>query len=63
MNYGLVFTAWGIGGFVLAMIAGRLHDAFHVYTYSFYVAAVLLIAAAFGTNLLRPPLKHQSELN
>jgi len=62
MNYGLVFTAWGIGGFVLAMIAGRLHDAFHVYTYSFYVAAVLLIAAALGTNLLRPPLKRQSEL-
>jgi MFS transporter, OFA family, oxalate/formate antiporter len=59
-NYGLVFTAWGIGGFVLAMIAGRLHDAYHVYTYSFYIAAVLLLVAAAGTSLLRPPVKHQS---
>jgi hypothetical protein len=55
-----VFTAWGIGGFVLAMIAGRLHDAYHVYTYSFYIAAVLLLAAAAGTSLLRPPVRHQA---
>jgi MFS transporter, OFA family, oxalate/formate antiporter len=59
MNYGLVFTAWGIGGFVLAMIAGRLHDAYQVYTYSFYIAATLLVVAAVGTNLLRPPRKFQ----
>ena len=60
MNYGLVFTAWGIGGFVMAMIAGRLHDAYHVYTYSFYIAAVLLAVAASGTVLLCPPQKLQS---
>jgi len=32
MNYGLVFTAWGLGGFVMAWSPGRLHDAYHVYT-------------------------------
>jgi len=30
MNYGLAFTAWGIGGFVMAMITGRLYDAYQV---------------------------------
>ena len=55
VNYGLVFTAWGIGGFVLAMLAGKLHDIYHVYTYSFYISAVLLVVAAAGTFLLRPP--------
>jgi len=60
MNYGLVFTAWGIGGFVMAMIAGRLHDVYHVYTYSFYIAAVLLTGAAAGTVLLCPPQKIRS---
>jgi len=55
MNYGLVFTAWGIGGFVMSMIAGRLHDAYQVYTFSFYIAAVLLTVASAGTVLLCPP--------
>ncbi|MHB8866157.1 MAG: L-lactate MFS transporter, partial [Pirellulaceae bacterium] len=26
VNYGLVFTAWGVGGFVLPLVAGRLYD-------------------------------------
>jgi OFA family oxalate/formate antiporter-like MFS transporter len=55
VNYGMVFTAWGIGGFVLAMLAGKLHDLYHIYTYSFYISAVLLVVAAAGTFLLRPP--------
>ena len=35
VNYGLVFTAWGIGGFMLAMLAGKVKDATGVFTYSF----------------------------
>lgn len=27
MNYGLVFTAWGVGGFVLPLISGKVYDA------------------------------------
>jgi len=26
MNYGLVFTAWGVGGFMLAKLAGMIFD-------------------------------------
>ena len=36
------------------MLAGGLHDIYHVYTYSFYISIVLLIVTAAGTLLLRP---------
>ena len=26
VNYGLVFTAWGVGGFALSLVAGHLYD-------------------------------------
>ncbi len=55
MNYGLVFTAWGIGGFVLAQLAGYVKDATGVFTYSYYTAAGLLIVAAIVTLLLKAP--------
>lgn len=55
VNYGLVFTAWGAGGFALALLAGRLYDMHKSYTYSCYTAAGLLILAAVATFLVRPP--------
>ncbi len=42
INYGIVFTAWGIGGFVMPMLSQMLYTKYHVYTYSFLTAAVLL---------------------
>ncbi len=55
VNYGLVFTAWGAGGFVLALLAGRLYDMHQSYVYSCYTAAGLLILAAGASFVLRPP--------
>jgi OFA family oxalate/formate antiporter-like MFS transporter len=55
VNYGLVFTAWGIGGFVLPLTAGKLHDKFLTYEYAYYIAAVLLVLAAIVTFLVKPP--------
>lgn len=55
VNYGLVFTAWGIGGFALSMLAGRLFDLYKSYTISCYVAAGLLVVAAVAGLLVRPP--------
>ena len=55
VNYGLVFTAWGVGGFALSMLAGRLFDVYKSYTASCYVASGLLIVAAAVALLLRPP--------
>lgn len=55
VNYGLVFTAWGVGGFVLSQLQGWLYDAFQTFAYSCYVAAGLLVLAAAMSFILRPP--------
>lgn len=56
MNYGLMFTAWGVGGFVLSrvsqMFVKSAGDVAGKYTWSFVTAGILLIAAAFLTRLL-----------
>jgi len=55
MNYGLVFTAWGVGGFMLALVAGRLYDVYQTFALAYYGASALLLAAAITTLLVRPP--------
>ena len=55
INYGLVFTAWGAGGFMLALGAGKLYDLYHSFAYAYYGAAVLLVIAAVMTFTMRPP--------
>ncbi len=55
VNYGLVFTAWGVGGFMLALLAGRVFDQSGSFNSAYYFSAVLLIAAAAMTLILKPP--------
>ena len=55
VNYGLVFTAWGLGGFMLSLLAGRVYDATKVFTFAYYCSAGLLVAAALVTFLVKPP--------
>lgn len=55
MNYGLVFTAWGVGGFMLALLAGRLYDVYQTFSLAYYGASALLLMAAVTTLLVRPP--------
>jgi OFA family oxalate/formate antiporter-like MFS transporter len=55
VNYGLVFTAWGVGGFMLALVAGKLKDVYDTFTFAYYAAAVLLILAAIVTCFVKPP--------
>ena len=45
-NYGILFTAWGVGAFVLVRVAETLKAQSGSYTTSFAVAAVLLLVAA-----------------
>ena len=62
VNYGLVFTAWGVGGFALPMMAGALYDSYKLYSPACFVAAGLLVVAATVTLFLRPPhASHQQE--
>lgn len=55
VNYGLVFTAWGLGGFVLSLLAGGVYDRTHSFSFAYYCSAVLLVAAALTTFVVRPP--------
>jgi len=54
INYGIVFTAWGVGGFVMPILHQNLYNRFgHVYSYSFITAAVLLFLGACLTFALK----------
>ncbi|HUT88648.1 MAG TPA: OFA family MFS transporter [Thermoguttaceae bacterium] len=55
VNYGLVFTAWGVGGFMLALGAGKLYDAFQTFAIAYYGAIGLLVLAAICTFAVKQP--------
>jgi len=55
VNYGLVFTSWGVGGFVLAFVAGKMYDKYQTFNIAYYSAAVLLVVAAIMVFFLKPP--------
>ncbi|MFC1635632.1 OFA family MFS transporter [Planctomycetota bacterium] len=55
MNYGLVFTAWGVGGFMLAKLAGAMYVKYQTFAVAYYGASALLILAAFMTLFVKPP--------
>ena len=52
-NYGLVFTAWGIGGFVLSRLSQMLQAASGSYASSFVTAGCLLIIGGLLTFAIR----------
>jgi hypothetical protein len=54
MNYGLLFSAWGIGAFVLVKISSALNLKFGSATISFVSAGVLLLIGAVLSLSLRP---------
>jgi MFS transporter, OFA family, oxalate/formate antiporter len=46
-NYGIVFTAYGIGALIGTLVTGRIRDWFGSYTYAFYPMALLAIIGIF----------------
>lgn len=54
VNYGLVFTAWGLGGFTLSLLAGQVYDRTQSFTFAYYCSAALLVAAALMALCLKP---------
>ena len=51
-NYGIVFTAWGMGGFVMGRLSQMLVASTGGYTSSFLIATGLLIVGAALTFIL-----------
>jgi nitrate/nitrite transporter NarK len=55
MNYGCLFTAWGIGGFALSRLQQMLKASSGTFSSSFMVAGMLLFIGAALTAFLKIP--------
>ncbi len=55
VNYGLVFTAWGVGGVFGSMTAGSIVDSTRSYALAYAIAAGLCVLAAALTFATKPP--------
>ena len=49
VNYGVIFTAWGAGGFVMSKTSQSIAASTGSYTASFLIAGILLCAGVFFT--------------
>lgn len=61
INYGLVFTAWGMGGFMLALLAGKVYDSTQSFNFAYYCSSILLCIAALATFFTRAPHHNESK--
>ena len=55
INYGILFTAWGVAGIIGPRIGGVLYDKYQNYQAAFYTAAVLALVALLAELLARRP--------
>jgi OFA family oxalate/formate antiporter-like MFS transporter len=55
VNYGLVFTAWGVGGVFGSTVAGSILDTTGGYAVAYAVAAALCVVAAGLTFVVKAP--------
>jgi len=55
INYGLLFSAWGVAGIIGPRIGGVLYDRYHNYKAAFYAAAVLAAVALLCELLVKRP--------
>jgi MFS transporter, OFA family, oxalate/formate antiporter len=56
-NYGIVFTAYGVGAVLGTILAGRIKDAFGSYTLFFHPTAILaIIGIIVATFMLKRPV-------
>jgi OFA family oxalate/formate antiporter-like MFS transporter len=55
MNYGIVNTAWGMGGFMLSQLAGSIRDVTGTYNQAYILSTVMLVIAAILTGFLKSP--------
>ena len=55
VNYGLLFTAWGVAGVIGPIIAGRLFDIFGNYTNAFYVGSGICVLALGSLLMAKRP--------
>ena len=55
INYGMLFTAWGVAGYFGAKIGGQMYDKYHNYQMAFYTAGILAAVALLCELAARRP--------
>ncbi len=55
VNYGLLFTAFGVAGVAGPILAGKIKDLSGSYTYSYVISAVMLLIGATLAAIAKPP--------
>jgi OFA family oxalate/formate antiporter-like MFS transporter len=55
VNYGFIFTAWGVGGILGPILSGWIFDASKNFNNAYLIASICLIIAAALTFVVRPP--------
>jgi OFA family oxalate/formate antiporter-like MFS transporter len=55
INYGMLFTAWGVTGYFASKAGGRLFDKYHNYEAAFYLAGGLAVVALVCEFLAKRP--------
>jgi OFA family oxalate/formate antiporter-like MFS transporter len=60
INYGMLFTAFGVAGIIGPRIGGVLFDKYHNYQAAFYTAAVLAAVALVCELLAKRPAARAS---
>jgi nitrate/nitrite transporter NarK len=61
LNYGLMFTAWGVGGLILPRIAGMIKDATGKEDLAFIIASGLMVCGALLTFVSRAIVVNQDK--
>lgn len=61
VNYGMVITAWGIGGVFGPLLGGIVRDLTGTYTISYMVSGVLSASGAILTFFTKPPTEEDKK--
>ena len=61
VNYGLLFTAWGVAGIIGPRIGGKMFDAYHNYQVAFWTGGILCAIALVAELMAKRPAIPQAQ--
>ena len=62
VNYGLVFTAFGVAGVLGPLLGGRIRDVAGTYSMSYTISACMLLLAAVLAFATKAPKDEQTPM-